>query len=337
MNLGPTLTIAVPTYNKEKYLPQNLRSLLAADNSEIEILVLDNSSDDTSGQIADEFAELHPHIVSVIHKENSGYGSSINMAIAMARGRYLRIVDADDWVDSKELSNLVQHLKECIADLVINDYTMVDTNTCSKIKVNMCSEGRMEDTYYNSIDGWKPFPQMHSTVFRVEFLRQKGISLLENTFYVDEQLMITSYLYAKTMIYYKCNVYYYRVGDKEQSVSISNMGEKYADREREIKKCLEAYRNWEEKNHRMEPCFEQLVKHAGNHFTTLYMYVEPPSRGRALAKQWQAFLCSQWPEIARETAWKRRILAFMNWINLRGNIYIAWKAAIKKASQTDDK
>ncbi len=325
-----TLTVAVPTYNMEKYLRQNLYSLLELEEEKIEVLILDNSSTDRSGQIADEFVKAHPQLFTVFHKENHGYGSSINLAIEKAQGRYLRIVDADDWVKSQELAAILRDLENCNADLVVSDYTVVDTNSGMETRIRMCPKTVAEGVPYCLRDGFEPFPRMHSTIFRVEFLRENKISLLENTFYVDEQLMMLTCLYAQSLVYYERDVYCYRMGDATQSVATSNMGKRYADRERELKISLTAYQNWVAIHGSMIPCAEQLVEHIGNHFTTLYMYVEPPSEGRALASRWQAFLLDQWPEMAKATDRKRRILALLNRFHLSGKRYVACKAALKR-------
>ena len=329
------LTIVVPTYNMEKYLRKNLNSLAAVCKKEkIEVLIIDNASSDNSGKIADEFANMDPETFIVIHKENYGYGSSINLAIKMAKGQYLRIVDADDWINPEELIELIQDLKKCTADLVISNYIIIDIQNNTEVIVEMRPHGITEGNYYCIRDSSKPFPKMHSTIFSIEFLRKNKIFLLEDTCYVDEQLMLLACLYANSLVYYDHNVYCYRLGDANQSVSATNMGKLYADRERELKDCLTAYKRWTIMNGPMVPCLKQLIKHAGNHFTTLYMYVEPATVRPLLAKEWHTFLYTQWPEIAQKVAGKRWILAMLNKLHLDGKRYVVLHTMLEKLKMT---
>lgn len=326
----PILTVAVPTYNMERYLSQNLQSLLAVKTDLIQVLILDNSSTDTSAQIADEFACAHPRRFTAIHKENHGYGSSVNWAVKHAHGRYLRIVDADDWVEPAELDALLQELETCVADLVLCDYTMVDDRTNVSTRVCTQPQGIAPGVPFRLRDIQGSFPKMHATVFRTDLLRENGIALLEDTFYVDEQLMLLACMHADTFVYYNHNIYCYRLGHASQSVNVQNMGKRYADRERELKSCLTSYKNWAAIHGPSEPCLQQLAQHVGNHFTTLLLYIVPPSRGRALADEWLAFLREQWPELAHATAGKRRILALMNRLHLGGQRYVTLKNICRK-------
>jgi len=312
----------------DNFLVQNLDSLLIEDTDKIEVLILDNASTDRSAEIADEYVRVYPHIFKAIHKENRGYGSSVNLAVQIAKGRYLRILDADDWVDTREFAFLVKDLENCNADLVVNDYSLVDART--EVRRRICPLHRKSGEIFRDTaeDGW--FPTMHATIFRLDFLRKAKISLLEDAFYVDEQLMILSVLHAETAVYYRRDVYQYRVGHETQSVSAKNMGIRYRDRERVIKNCLDAYSMQKARREALDRCFAQLVKNAGNHFTTLYMYVEPAAAGRAAAKSWKNYLAKEWPEISKKVAVKRRVLSILGRIGVRGKTYVRIHELLKR-------
>ena len=97
MSKMPLLTIIVPVYNTEKYLKQCLSSLCSQTYGNIEILVVDDGSNDSSAAICDEFAEKDPRVV-VIHKDNGGVAMARNVALSKAKGDYFMFVDSDDWV-----------------------------------------------------------------------------------------------------------------------------------------------------------------------------------------------------------------------------------------------
>lgn len=106
------LTIVVPSYNAEKYLRYNLDSLCLEEIlDELEVIVVDDGSKDSTGKIIDEYAKRFPGTVIPIHKENGGHGSGINTGIRCATGVYFRVIDADDWADAEDLKRLVCYIK----------------------------------------------------------------------------------------------------------------------------------------------------------------------------------------------------------------------------------
>lgn len=94
----PLISIIVPVYKVEDYLPRCIDSLLAQSYPNTEILLVDDGSPDNSGAICDEYVDKHPNI-HVIHKENGGLSSARNAGIDAAKGDFLGFVDSDDWVE----------------------------------------------------------------------------------------------------------------------------------------------------------------------------------------------------------------------------------------------
>ena len=91
------VSIIVPVYNTEKYLHNCINSLFAQTCTDIEILLVNDGSTDTSGDICDAYAAQDAR-VRVIHQQNAGVSSARNAALAVARGEYIAFVDSDDWV-----------------------------------------------------------------------------------------------------------------------------------------------------------------------------------------------------------------------------------------------
>ena len=101
------VTALVPVYNGERFLAQAIDSALAQTLRNIEVVVVDDGSTDTSAAIADRYAARHPDRVRVVHQMNQGLPLARNAAIAVARGRYLALLDADDvWLPG--------HLAACV-------------------------------------------------------------------------------------------------------------------------------------------------------------------------------------------------------------------------------
>ena len=105
------LTIAIPSYNVERYLEHGLASYCSPKlESGLEVIVVDDGSTDATALIAESFVKRSPSIFKVISKENGGHGSTINAALQQARGKYFRVVDGDDWVCTQGLIDLVERL-----------------------------------------------------------------------------------------------------------------------------------------------------------------------------------------------------------------------------------
>lgn len=94
----PLISVIVPVYNIEEYLPRCVRTLREQTYPNLEILLVDDGSTDGTGALCDRLAEEDPR-VRVFHKENGGSSSARNLGIAEAKGEYLGFVDSDDYVE----------------------------------------------------------------------------------------------------------------------------------------------------------------------------------------------------------------------------------------------
>ncbi len=116
------LSVIVPVYNVEPYLPACLDSLLAQTLKDLEILLVDDGSTDASGTIADRYAAEHPDIVRCLHVDNGGQGRARNFALPLARGEYLGFVDSDDWILPEMYERLCGLADETGADVAVCDF-----------------------------------------------------------------------------------------------------------------------------------------------------------------------------------------------------------------------
>ena len=96
--MKPKLSILVPCYNTEKYLPQCLDCILAQTLKDIEIICVNDGSTDSTLDILKSYQRKDSRI-TIIDKINTGYGDSLNRAIELANGEYIGIVEPDDYLD----------------------------------------------------------------------------------------------------------------------------------------------------------------------------------------------------------------------------------------------
>ena len=111
------ISVIVPVYNVEKFLPQCLDSILAQTLTDLEIICVNDGSPDNSLKILEEYAKKDKRIV-IINQKNAGLSSARNTGIKAATGEYIGFVDSDDWIEPDFYQNLYQAAKEHNADIV---------------------------------------------------------------------------------------------------------------------------------------------------------------------------------------------------------------------------
>ena len=95
MKNNPLVSVIIPVYNVEKYLEECIDSVLNQTCQNIEIILVDDGSTDSSGQICDKYAENNKHIC-VIHQKNGGLSDARNAGFLRAGGEYVYFLDSDD-------------------------------------------------------------------------------------------------------------------------------------------------------------------------------------------------------------------------------------------------
>ena len=119
------ISIIVPVYKVEQYLPKCIDSILAQTYTNFELILVDDGSPDNCGKICDDYAQKDNR-VRVIHKENAGVSAARNDGISIAKGAYIGLIDSDDYVQPNLYECLYHAIKAQDADLSICDFQYVD-------------------------------------------------------------------------------------------------------------------------------------------------------------------------------------------------------------------
>lgn len=121
MNIeNPLISVIVPVYNVSQYLPDCIESIIKQTYENLEIILVDDGSTDSSGEICDKYAQKDPRI-KVIHKENGGVASARNNGLKMLTGKYVGFVDSDDTISADMYEKLYLSLKETDSDISVCD------------------------------------------------------------------------------------------------------------------------------------------------------------------------------------------------------------------------
>lgn len=222
------LTLVVPAYNMQEYVSHNIEQVLAAScRNDIDLLIVNDGSTDSTKKIVESYVTRFPSIVRCITKNNGHYGSAVNWGIDNAQGRFLKIVDSDDWVNPKGLDTLVAFLSShSDVDLVLTDYVKVFEDNSLLVKgVDDAPENTVFEFTNHRLT---PF-LMHAMTVQTKLLREHHIRLDEGVLFTDEEFSVYPLPYVKTVAYLPTVVYEYRLDRSGQSVDLARIDKNMSD------------------------------------------------------------------------------------------------------------
>lgn len=215
------ISIIMPIYNVEKYLPKCFDSVLASTLEDIEIIAVDDGAKDNSGKIIDEYAAKDSRIIP-IHKKNGGYGSAINAGLEIAKGEYIAILETDDWVSPNMYETLYENAKKYDVDCVKGNFYY-----CPAEDINNPHK------FFDSLPINEPFklkehteilllaPSIWSAVYKHDFLKANDIKCtLKVSPYEDLPFACEVYSKADAIVLIDEPLYYYRCEPKQGSSTI---------------------------------------------------------------------------------------------------------------------
>lgn len=217
--MNKILTIIVPTYNMEALLEKDLQTLVIANSPErLEVIVVNDGSKDRTLEKARRFENRYPDVFSVIDKPNGNYGSCINAGLKAATGKYVKILDADDSVDTEAFGALMDCLETTDADVIVNDYQKVYTGGKREDfeypfpvgKTVNISDIYSEDSFSNIL--------LPAITYRTSILRSMGYCQTEGISYTDMEWCYAPMTQMSTLHYFNRPVYMYLMGREGQTM-----------------------------------------------------------------------------------------------------------------------
>lgn len=219
------LTFAIPCYNSQDYMENCIKSLLPG-GEDIEILIIDDGSKDSTPEIADFYEKKYPTIIRAIHQENGGHGEAVNAGIRNASGLYFKVVDSDDWVDLEAYEKVLDTLRELSGgnrtlDMLISNYVYEKEGAKRKKVMRYSSLPKDRIFTWNEAGHFHKgqYILMHSVIYRTKLLRECGLELPKHTFYVDNIYVYKPLPSVKNMYYLDVDFYRYYIGREDQSVN----------------------------------------------------------------------------------------------------------------------
>lgn len=212
MNYHPLISIIVPVYNVESYLEKCIISITSQSYDNLEIIVVDDGSTDSSGSICNALAENDERI-KVIHSSNGGAGRARNIGLANSVGEYIVYVDADDCLGPDYLLNLLSTILGAQTTMAVTGMTLV------KLEENDAIPARAIPSTYSLIDAQEaiylahkkpllPFSEApHGKIFSASLAPY--LIFPEDKHNEDQFIMYRVMYEAGTIAYENANDYYY--------------------------------------------------------------------------------------------------------------------------------
>ena len=219
------LSIIIPAYNMEAYLAPCVESILRTPSlAAVEIIIVNDGSKDKTLRIAKQYAERHRDTIRIVDKPNGNYGSTINAALPIAKGEFVKILDADDTFNSSYLAEFLTFLgKMQGVDMIVTPFTEVNEQKEHRVDYNLYSRkiyeyGKIYDAEQIFGDGAIRFFMMHGVCYRTELLRQMGYRQSEGISYTDQEWVFYPLFNVKSIAFANIPLYRYNTSREGQTM-----------------------------------------------------------------------------------------------------------------------
>ena len=208
------MTVIVPVYNTEEYLPVCIDSLIRQDELCLEIILINDGSTDRSGSIADQYAGQDSRI-KVIHQENRGASAARNAGLESAQGDYIAFVDSDDRVIKNTLGELYRQANNNQADIVMGNLLYIHEDNIingpykpvSKEFKNRVFSGKKG--FIRLVQDGSYRPMQCNYIYRRGYLEKINVRFEEGIIHEDELWTPIVLCESETMIVIDLDFYYY--------------------------------------------------------------------------------------------------------------------------------
>lgn len=316
------LSFIIPSYNCSAFLPKCIGSMLHPELlSQLEIIVVNDGSSDNTAAVAEEFAKKYPDTVQLINQQNKGHGGALNTGCAAAKGKYLKVIDADDWVETGNLADFLAFLSSCESDVVLTHHYTRDIST-GQVRKWKCYPDEFNKAYtleqiMAQSQNFDRSLTFHGITYRTDFYQTQNILLSEKVFYEDHEYATFACCRAASVSALDLFIYHYRIGDVQQSVSDANQLKRLSHMETVLNRFLKEYSNLPFTDGG-RAFFEMKAQGVLLSYITTVMLVEPDrKKGRRLGKHMMNRFREQLPEAYDRSKMQYRIFLCMNLMRLK--------------------
>lgn len=248
------LSVSVAAYNVESTIEEALNPFLKCNHLDaLEVLIINDGSKDQTVEKVTPYIDKWPEVFKLIDKENGGWGSTLNVGMKEATGKYFKQLDGDDYYSAEALDGFIEYLEECDADFVYTPFVIFNHQSGALQGVLGEIRAYPFKTTIPLKELYPFYPAMHALCVKTSILQSNDIFITEKCFYTDVEFVLKAIHHGSSMSFYNLPIYYYRLARDGQSMSLSGVRKNYKDHEKMLLNMLEY-----QKNHVMEDYKEKV-------------------------------------------------------------------------------
>ncbi|MDO4460010.1 MAG: glycosyltransferase family 2 protein [Clostridia bacterium] len=316
------LSFVIPSYNNARFLDKVLSSFLDFDVlDKLDVIVVNDGSTDNTVEEAEKFCSKYPDSFRLISQENKGHGGALNTGLAAAKGKFVKVIDADDWVVTENLKAFVTKLENTEADVVLTHHYTIDISTDETKKwMSYPHEFERAYSFEEIMSEWKSFDRsltFHGITYNTNFYKKNCMQLSEHVFYEDHEYATVPCCVAERIVPIDMFIYCYRIGDVTQSVSDTNQLKRIGHTETVLRRLITEYsnRNFASDAQRSYYC----MKAQGlllSYITTVLLVEKNRKKGRSMAEKMMNEFRTLLPETYAKAVKQYKIFRLMNSLHI---------------------
>lgn len=212
---NPLVSVIVPIYNTQEFLPRCLDSILNQTYTNMEIILVNDGSTDESLSVCEKFAERDVRI-QIINQSNQGIIAAKRAGIKICRGAYAMFVDSDDWIEPELLEKMVQAMQEYGCMLVCTDAYQDYGNGTTIEARNAIPSGIYETGkiakdlfYYKDTDSYGILPYSVAKLYPIDMLKEVLCSIYDDIRYAEDKAIVFSFVFKNIKVCFTDDIYYH--------------------------------------------------------------------------------------------------------------------------------
>ncbi|WP_455537609.1 glycosyltransferase [Terrisporobacter sp.] len=231
------ISVIVPVYNAEKYLDKCIQSIINQKYSNLEIILVDDGSEDNSLNLCKKYSESDERI-KLIHKINGGVSTARNIGIEMAKGDFIAFVDSDDFIDENMYYNMMKKASEYECDVVMCDCYKIDNDKkevfTHDIRAGFYDKEQLYNDYFNKLlmlDSINYPPTISNWVMliRKDIIKNYNLKYKEGIRFSEDLLFGSQVMYYAGSFYYLKEECYYNYIKNSTSVTNTYYEDKWEE------------------------------------------------------------------------------------------------------------
>jgi len=206
------LSIIIPVYNTERFLPECIESCLKLESTfnDFEIILVDDGSTDKSLSICNYYKNIYPNI-KVLSQENQKQGAARNNGLNIAKGKYIWFVDSDDMIEIESFSNIIKEFENITSDVICFNAKTISEDGVFLEKINRFNRYKTPQKFslISNRGNYNSCPPLY--FFKKSFLDKNDLKFLPKIFFEDNEFFIRVFDLNPSLMIFEDSLYLIRL------------------------------------------------------------------------------------------------------------------------------